>query len=441
MKRLLILLLALLMLSGCAGQPAQTPPESQPLPTETKAPPTDPPETAPPETIIPIVEVGRATITVGGDLMMHIPLINSGKSSSGYDFTDIFRYVKETVSAADFAVANLETTLAGTGNGDKYSGFPRFNCPDALADAVKETGFDMLLTANNHSYDTNSYGFLRTQEVIRDRELMHLGTTENTEDPRYQIVDINGIKVGMVCYTYGQIDENGQKWVNVLPVKKSLTEQINVFDYEKTDLFYEEIGGYIGQMKENGAEQILVFIHWGNEYQLKQNSHQTSIAQNLCDLGADVIVGGHPHVIQPMEMLTSRTDSGHETLCIYSLGNLLSNQRRDQMDLSTGHTEDGMLFTFTFVKYSDGSVYLESAEVLPTWVCVTYGSKRVYRILPLDKEIEDWAEAFSLSKDNLREAEKSYDRTMEILEESLDAVTDHLEEAKQLRENTFVSFG
>ena len=118
MRRFFILLLALLMLCGCAGQPGQTPPESQPAPTETEAPPTDPPETAPPETIIPIVESGRATITVGGDLMMHIPLINSGKSGGGYDFTDIFRYVKETVSGADFAVANLETTLAGTGNGN-----------------------------------------------------------------------------------------------------------------------------------------------------------------------------------------------------------------------------------------------------------------------------------------------------------------------------------
>lgn len=441
MKRILILLLALLMLSGCAFLQPDTPPESLPVPSETETQPTAPRETEPPETIIPIVETGRATITVGGDLMMHIPLINSGKSGSGYDFTDFFRYVKETVSAADFAAANLETTLAGTANGDKYSGFPRFNCPDALADAAKDTGFDMLLTANNHSYDTGSYGFLRTQEVLRDRELMHLGTTENAEDPRYQIVDINGIRFGMVCYTYGEIDGNGQKSVNVLPVKKSLTEQINVFDYEKTDLFYEEIGGYITEMKNSGAEQIVVFIHWGNEYKLKQNSYQTSIAQNLCDLGADVIVGGHPHVIQPMEMLTSRIDPSHETLCIYSLGNLLSNQRRDKMDLDTGHTEDGMLVTFTFVKYSDGSVYLESARVLPTWVCVTYGSKRIYRILPLDKEMDDWAEAFSLSRENLRLAEESYDRTMDLLGESLEAVTDHLEKARKFREDTFVSFG
>lgn len=441
MKRVFILLLALLMLSGCGVRTPGTPTETQSAPPETESLPTAPPETAPPETIIPIVETGRATITVGGDLMMHIPLINSGKSGSGYDFTDIFRYVKDTVSKADFAVANLETTLAGTGNGNQYSGFPRFNCPDALVDAAKEAGFDMLLTANNHSYDTNSYGFLRTQEVIRERDLMHLGTTENAEDPRWQIVDINGIRFGMVCYTYGEIDGNGQKSVNDLPVKKALTEQINVFDYEKTDLFYQEIGGYISQMKEMGAEQTVVFIHWGNEYRLTQNSHQSTIAQNLCDLGADVIVGGHPHVIQPMEMLTSRVDPSHETLCIYSLGNLLSNQRRDKMDLDTGHTEDGMLVTFTYVKYSDGSVYLESTEVLPTWVCLTYGSKRVYRILPLDQNMDSRADAFGLSRENLRLAEESYERTMELLGESLDAVTDHLKQARQFREDTFVSFG
>ena len=121
-------------------------------------------------------------------------------------------------------------------------------------------------------------------------------------------------------------------------------------------------------MENAGAEAIVLYIHWGVEYQTKQNKTQSTIAQKMCDLGVDVIVGGHPHVIQPMELLTSTEDDNHKTICLYSTGNALSNQRKDLMTLNTGHTEDGIIFTFTFSKYSDGTVRVENADLLPTWV-------------------------------------------------------------------------
>ena len=269
-----------------------------------------------------------------------------------------------------------ETTLAGTGNGNKYSGFPRFNCPDALADAAKDTGFDMLLTANNHCYDTGSYGFLRTQEVIREREMMHLGTMENADDPRYQIVDINGIRFGMVCYTYGEIDGSGQKSVNVLPVKKSLTEQVNVFDYEKTDIFYEEIGGYIAEMKENGAEQIVVFIHWGNEYQREPSEEQRNLAQWLIGQGVDHIIGSHPHVIQPIVRIP-HTEYPTQHAVVYSLGNYISN-------MSIAHGDVGLVVELVLEKVGT-TTRLKSLDSHHVWTeRATLSRTGKFRLIPAD---------------------------------------------------------
>ena len=371
-----------------------------------------------------IEETHRATITVTGDLLIHKPIITACTQGSEYDFTEIFQYIAPYTSRSDLAIANLETTLAGTENGYAYSGYPNFNCPDAIVDGAKEAGFDILLTANNHSYDTDSAGFLRTQQVIRDKGLQNLGTTMTDEEKPYIIRDVNGIRLGLICYTYGEIDEaTGQPAVNAFSLSPELANNINVFAYDKLDRFYGEIEQRIGAMKSDGAEAIVVFIHWGAEYQTHTTSSQPVIAQKMCDLGVDVIIGGHPHVVQPVEVLTSTVDSGRKTLCVYSLGNAVSNQRSDNMDLNTGHTEDGMLFTFAFVRDPNGQVVLDSAELLPTWVCIR-SSETVfdYNILPLDKTVTDWKSAFDIGDNNLASAENSWQRTMDLTGEGMEAV-------------------
>jgi poly-gamma-glutamate synthesis protein (capsule biosynthesis protein) len=202
---------------------------------------------------------------------------------------------------------------------------------------------------------------------------------------------------------------------------------INTFNSNDLDAFYTRIEGQIADMKSQGAEGIVLYIHWGVEYQLKENSTQNTIAQKMCDLGVDVIVGGHPHVIQPMELLTSTVNEDHKTLCIYSTGNALSNQRRDLMRLDTGHTEDGILFNFTFSKYSDGTVRVEQADVLPTWVYkYRDGGKDAYRVYPLDAQVEDWKAQFDMSSSVEKEARASYDRTMKIVGEGLTQIQDYL---------------
>ena len=398
-----------------------TAPTTQPTtaPTEPTTEPTEP-TTAPTEP--PIEKVSTATISSVGDFLMHLPVINSAAITDGnYDFATVFTYFRDYVGAADYAVGNLETTLAGTEY--PYKGYPQFNCPDGIVSSAQAAGFDMLLTANNHTYDTRATGFYRTQQIIRSFEMDYLGTLDSLEMPLWQIQDINGIRIGMLCYTYETDDDPDKKALNGIPMSSETAALIGTFSYGQLETFYEEMQQQIEAMENAGAEAIMLFIHWGNEYQIKQNSTQSTMAQKLCDLGVDVIVGGHPHVVQPIELLTSTTDESHKTVCIYSLGNILSNQRRENMDsCKTGHTEDGAMFSVTFAKYSDGTVILEWADVLPTWVDLYYNAetgKNVYAILPLDTEIEDWQAAFGLSDSRLANALASYDRTMTIVGDGL----------------------
>ena len=154
------------------------------------------------------------------------------------------------------------------------------------------------------------------------------------------------------------------------------------------------------------------------------------MAQAVCDLGVDVIVGGHPHVVQPVELLTSQTEAEHRTVCLYSMGNAVSNQRIEQIPSAGGYTEDGVLFRVTFARYSDGTILLESADVLPTWVNLTTGvesGKKAYEIIPLDRSITDWKAAFTLTEEEYAEAEKSYERTMSIVGEGLEQVRQTLD--------------
>lgn len=390
-----------------------------------------------------IVETGRATITVTGDLLIHKPIITACTEGSAYDFSEVFHYISSYISQSDLAVANLETTLAGTENGYEYSGYPNFNCPDAIVDAAKDAGFDILLTANNHSYDTDAQGMLRTQQVIRDKGLQNLGTTMSDEEADYLIREVNGIRLGLICYTYGEIDETtGQPAVNAFTVSPELANNINVFAYDKLDRFYGEMAQQVADMKADGAEAIVLFIHWGAEYQTSTTSSQPVIAQKMCDLGVDVIIGGHPHVVQPVEVLTSTADPGHKSLCVYSLGNAVSNQRSEHMSLDTGHTEDGMLFTFTFVEYSNGTVALDSAELLPTWVCIRSSDTVFdYNILPLDKSLPDWKTAFDIGDSNLTSAENSWQRTMDLTGTGMESVTAWLDSERAARQEAFAGAG
>ncbi len=412
-------------------------PSAAPAPTETEV----PTETTMPE---PEKVIATATISAQGDLLMHKPIFESNSAvyqkDGTYDFSSVFKYMADVTRGYDYALANLETTFGG--DDFPYQGNPAFNCPDPFLDSVVAAGYDGLLTANNHSYDTLMTGITRTLENVRAAGLDTFGTRLSEEENRYQVVDVNGIKIGIICYTYTSgISGDGRPRLNGnTPVEQP--NLVNWFEIRKPEKMYEELKEILPAMESEGAEVTMLFTHWGNEYELTENSFQNGYAQNLCDLGIDVIVGGHPHVVQPVELLTSTIDPEHKTICVYSMGNAVSNQRSGNIPACpTPHTEDGILFEITFEKYSDGAVYIQSADILPTWVDMhSRGGGREYNILPLAEETrEQWQTMFQLPDATLNAAQRSFDRTMKIVGEGLTQIQDYLSQEKEAREAHYLS--
>ena len=354
-------------------------------------------------------KVATASIGVTGDILIHNDVLKAALTSDGsYDFNSMLSDVAPYYKKYTKMIANLEVTLGGAEKG--YSSYPMFNTPDSIATALKNAGVDMVLTSNNHTYDTGLSGIKRTLQVLNSIGLEYTGTRSSASGSRFKVSDINGIKVGMMCYTYEtQSSTAGRKALNGLLLSAEAGPLVNSFDYNKLSDFYSDAEQSIAQMKQQGAEAIVFFMHWGNEYQLTQNSYQKKMAQKLCDLGVDVIVGGHPHVIQPFDTLVS--EKGHETICIYSIGNALSNQRRELISSApNGHTEDGMIFSFSLEKWSDGTVIVSDVNITPTWVELTRSNgKKVYRVLPLDASVSS------------SQGKASYNRTMKTVGSGLNS--------------------
>lgn len=313
--KLLALLLAAL-LTGCAAEPA---PER---PAVSETPPTAAEPIVEPESIVesePIV----STLVVCGDTMSHMPVTNDAwdETTGVYEYSRIMAAAKPYISAADCAVANLETTLSG---GPKYSGFPAFNSPDDLASELKEVGFDLLLTANNHSLDKGSTGLCRTLDVLDEAGLAHVGTsrTEEEYEANVQVMDVGGISVAFLGYTYG---------TNGIALPKGAPYAVNVYnnDYltQLSDPNEEKLAADLEAAKALGTDLVAVLIHWGVEYQTAANRYQKEMADFLFANGADLVLGGHAHVLQPMELRTIQRDGEEKQgfLC-YSLGNFISAQ-------------------------------------------------------------------------------------------------------------------
>ena len=400
-----------------------------PAPSETEA-QTEPSTTAPEETE-PQIQKNSVTISAIGDILLHDAVLDTcyDAASGTYDFSSIFTYVSGHLQAADCAVVNFESTLAGSAY--KIGGFPRFNSPDSILDGLKSAGVDLLLTSNNHAYDTSSTGLSRTIEQIEEKQLLYLGTKKTPEDPNYMVLELAGIRLGLACYTYEAGTKGSTKGINAIPMKAADAPLINSFNPSRPAAFYGEAEQTIALMRDENVDAIIYFMHWGTEYSMSVNDSQKEIAQKLCDLGVDVIIGGHAHVVQPAGLLTSTLDENHKMVCLYSMGNAVSNQRGGYTKVPTAHTEDGVMFRVTFSRYEDGTVILESAEPLPIWVNMgknLVSGKKEYNILPLDKSIEDWKTAFDLTDDTLADALASYDRTMELVGEGMAEIDAYLSE-------------
>jgi poly-gamma-glutamate synthesis protein (capsule biosynthesis protein) len=347
--RLAFILSFLFLLSGCtAFQPALEPLE----------------EETPPK-------IERATIAVVGDIMCHKGQLSTAYQSEkgSYDFTLLFREVEPYLKSTDLTIGNLETTLAGKGLG--YSGYPRFNSPDELARDLKAVGFDVLTTANNHCLDKGEKGLLRTLEVLDANGLYHTGTFASKEERKPLLIEINGIRIAILAYTYG---------TNGIPIPKSKDYLVNLIDLEQAQQD-------ISKAKEEGADFIIASLHFGTEYRRTPTEEQRGIAQQFFAMGTDIIFGSHPHVLQPMEKGKRINNDGTETetFIIYSLGNFISGQR-------DRYTDSGVILNVEIEKdFAANKTSISCIDYIPTVVQRYSDRNRIkYRVLPVEKGIYDY---------------------------------------------------
>lgn len=266
-----------------------------------------------------------ATLAVCGDIMSHSPQTNDAydAATDSYSYRPCFQQVKPWIEAADYAVGNFETTL----NGPPYSGFPQFSAPDALASGIKDTGFDLVTTANNHSMDKAYAGLVRTLDVLDQNGLAHVGSYRTQEEfdqnQGIHVADVGGISVAFLGYTYG---------TNGIPVPEENAYCLNRFNTDYMDtvsqLDQEKLQRELAHAESLGADVTAVMIHWGQEYQTTQNEYQNQVADFLISNGADLVLGSHSHVPQPLETRTVTLADGstRQGLVCFSLGNFVSNQ-------------------------------------------------------------------------------------------------------------------
>ncbi len=336
----------------------------------------------------PVVEQEEAvslSISAVGDVMVHKPQIPAQyESATGtYNFDNNFEYVKKYIEEADLALCNLETTFAG----GTYTGYPVFNAPESLAAALKKAGFDVALTANNHIMDKGLSGMKRTLEITRAAGLETAGTRLDGEKD-YTTLDVKNVKIGIVSYLYETPEINSVSTINGNEISDEAWSLLNTFNYNTLDEDLEKVKKSIQDARADGAEIVVCYFHWGEEYQRSPNEYQQYMAMEAASYGADVIFASHPHVIQGMEMLTDDA-SGRKVPVFYSMGNFISNQRTETLD--NRYTEQGIIaqVRLEYMK-STQQVLSVSMDAVPVWVDKYKRSgKDVYTIVPLDDTLPE----------------------------------------------------
>lgn len=306
---------------------------------------------------------GTITITAAGDILMHNTQISSGLQSDGsYNFDNFFQPVKKLLEEGDYCSTNLEAALAGPASG--YSGYPMFNSPDAIASTLKHAGFDLVVTANNHCLDRSYQGALRTIQVLRNAGLDTTGTYSAAEErSHFLIKEIQGIKVGYLAYTYG---------TNGIPIPQQHPYLVNLLDRQKV---VEDIK----QLRPE-VDVLVLVLHWGTEYSPQASGEQKKLAGAFFAAGVDVILGSHPHVIEPMEVVKV---GKKDKLVIYSMGNFISHQRGMERN-------SGVILKLKFTKdFDKGETTLQEVTYTPTFSHPYYiQGRQQFRVVPVEETIK-----------------------------------------------------
>ncbi|MDM0477219.1 CapA family protein [Clostridium perfringens] len=340
----------------------------------------------------------KVNISAVGDIILHDEQIWSAynEENKAYDFMNNFKYIKNFIEKSDIAYGTIEGTYAGEEIG--YSGYPNYNGPDSMINALKDTGFDIINVATDHSLDKGVEGASKTGEKI-DKEMTSIG------NKKYIIKKVKGIEIGFTSYTY----ESKEGELNGHKIPEDIN--LNTFSYNKLDKGLEEMKALVEEMKNQGAEFIVFGMHWGVEYNIEPSKYQVKISEALNEYGVDLILGSNPHVVQPIEEIEG--EDGHKTLVAYSLGNFISNQRLETM--GDRRTADGVILNLTLDKSRKG-VKIEKWDYTPTWVykIPRENKKSDYYILPVEETLNS-EEGKKLDKETLKELNKSLESTKSIV--------------------------
>lgn len=344
------------------------------------------------------------TITGIGDIMMHKWQMERGYNSATdtFELSDTFTYITPYLEESTYTVGNLETVFAGKNNGaltnvHGYSCFPNFNAPESFAVDIKNAGVDLVGTANNHSLDSYIKGVYTSLDFLEKAGLEHVGTARSEEEKNtLTIVDIDGINVGFVNYTY---DLNGY----TLPSNQQYAVN-TLLNYNSDKV--SEMSDEIKALKDNGADIVVALLHLGVEYQSSTNSYQEEVINKAVDSGADIIFGSHPHVIEPMEIRKKTDENGNEknVVIFYSLGNFVSSQiYRD------GIMKDiGLIADVDIIKDELGT-RVEGVRVSP---CYTYWNSEVIGVVPVIEAYENRDQYNFLQAKDFTRIEDAYNKTI-----------------------------
>ncbi|MBQ6381544.1 MAG: CapA family protein [Clostridia bacterium] len=369
-----------------------------------------------------------AKIQMTGDVLLHqttagdtVP--GAAKSGGTYDFHKYFSEVDDYIDA-DMALCDIEGTVDIYGDNKDLAYYPQFNLPHEILPCLKDLGFTGIVTANNHIWDYSSEGAYATVENIKKEGLLEFGTYASEEATKKPyIVDVNGIKVGVLAWT----DSTNGSYMDEEHIN-FITKTFNSDDIASADKILEDVK----ILQDNGAEFIIACLHWGVEYQDEPGDTQRQIAKKLIDGGVDFIMGNHPHCLQPMEKLsTKRGDKTVDRYVTYALGNFIGDQI--VLDKEGLKTQQAAIVTIQIKKNSDGSVDITSGEYLPVLTHAYYqdGVKNDYKVLPMTALKDKPIPCAYASEDYFA---SSYERVTKLLGNALPV--SKFAAGKQMPENT-----
>lgn len=322
----------------------------------------------------------KAKVLAVGDMLLHSTVLSSAKKAdNSYDFNPMFENVKSIISSADLSICNLDGVMAGESY--RYTGYPAFNAPDSFANAMKNTGFDVVVNMNNHSFDRSFKGLMNSIDTLKKEGLIPLGVRQSAEEKNYTVKEVNGIKIGIIAYSYETDPDVAKVSLNGILVPAANAPLLNVFSPQNYKNELEIMKASIEKMNAE-SDFSIIYIHWGDEYKREPNAMQKAMAKEFVSMGIDVVFGDHPHVIEPYEYI--KAENGNEGHIFYSLGNFISDQRK--MPSAAAYCEDGVITTVEFtLDQNTNKAFVSDIDYTPTWVNKVGTS---FHILPVEPSLE-----------------------------------------------------